>query len=94
VIVDEAAGEAERVHNAKELRQARLAGTPLLFLSPLFATTSHPGWKPLSKAKAAALIRLSDVPVIALGGMNARAFSRVQRLGLHGWAGIDAWIRT
>ncbi|HET7316575.1 MAG TPA: thiamine phosphate synthase [Sphingomicrobium sp.] len=91
-IVDEAAGGAARVHNMRELRQAASAGAPLLFLSPLFPTRSHPDWTPLPRMRAATLARLSPVPVIALGGMDVRRFRRVQRLGFYGWAGIDAWM--
>lgn len=93
-IADEAAGGAARVHNARELRQASLARVPLLFLSPVNQTRSHPDWVPLPRMRAAALLRLAKAPVIALGGMNSSRFRRVERLGFHGWAGIDAWIRT
>lgn len=94
VVADEVAGEAARVHNAREVRKAGLARVPLLFVSPIFPTRSHPDWAPLSKMRAAALLRLADVPVIALGGMTAGRFRRVERLGFHGWGGIGAWIRT
>lgn len=90
-LVDEAAGEAARVHDIAELRRANIAGACLVFLSPVFATRSHPQWKPLPIMRAATLARLSRVPVIALGGMNARRFERIRPLGFHGWAGIDAW---
>jgi thiamine-phosphate pyrophosphorylase len=94
VIVDEAAGRAARVHDAVELRQAAMRGIALLFLSPMFPTRSHPQWEPFSRMRAAAMLRLTNAPVIALGGMSRKRFTRVQRLGFHGWAGIDAWIRT
>jgi len=93
LIVDEAAGEAARVHNSKEIRQCALSAVPLLFLSPLFPTRTHPDWKPLAPMRAAALLRLARVPVIALGGMDARRFRRLKQLGFVGWAGIDAWAR-
>jgi thiamine-phosphate pyrophosphorylase len=60
----------------------------------MFGTRSHPGWKPLRPMKVAAMIRLANTPVLALGGMNERRFRRIERLGFQGWAGIDAWIRT
>lgn len=94
LVADEAAGEAARVHDLAEIRQAGLSGTPILFLSPIFPTRSHPQWRPMPPMRAAALTRLARVPVIALGGMNERRFARIQRLGFSGWAGIDAWIRT
>lgn len=90
-IVDEAAGEAARVHNLREVRRAGLERVPLLFLSPMAPTRTHPGRPPLERMKAAALLRLAKVPMIALGGMNERRFAAVRRMGFAGWAGIDAW---
>jgi thiamine-phosphate pyrophosphorylase len=92
VVADEAAGGAARVHNSKEMRRAGSAGTPVLFLSPIFETRSHPDWKPVPRMRAAALLRLGKSPVIALGGMNERRFAKIQRLGFSGWAGIDAYV--
>lgn len=92
VVVDEAAGEAARVHNLSELRRAGSAKIPVLFVSPVFRTRSHPDWVPLKRQRLASLVRLSVAPVIALGGMDARRFRKVEPLGLAGWAGIDAWL--
>ena len=92
VIADEAAGEASRVHDQREIRIAGVRGIPLLFLSPLYPTRSHPDWAPLTAMRAAALVRLAKVPVIALGGMDAQRWRGIERLGFHGWAGIDAWV--
>lgn len=91
VVADEMAGDAARVHDAREIRDARLKQAPLLLLSPMFETRSHPDWKPLPRMRAAALLRLAKVPVLALGGMDAGRFSRLRRLGFQGWAGIDAF---
>ena len=91
-IVDEAKHRSARVHNAREIRQARLSGVGLLFVSPLFATRSHPDWQALRPMRAAALARLAGPRAMALGGMNARRFARVRALGFYGWAGIDAWM--
>ena len=38
------------------------------------------------------IVRTARVPAIALGGMDARRFRQVQRLGFYGWAAIDAWL--
>ena len=90
-VADEAAGEAARVHDLRELRRAAAARVPMLFLSPVFPTRSHPEWRPLPRMCAAAMARLARVPVIAVGGMDSTKFRRIRRLGFHGWAGIDAW---
>jgi len=91
IVADEAAGDAVRVHNLKELRRALLTGTPLILLSPIFPTRSHPDWNPLPRMRAAAYTRLARRKLMALGGINERRFARIERLGFQGWAGIDAF---
>ena len=83
--------EAARVHNLGELRAALLARTPLLLLSPIYPTTSHPDWKPLPRLRSAALARLGGRYLVALGGMDERKFRRVEPLGFQAWAGISAF---
>ena len=76
-------------HDLREIRAAERAGAHLIFLSPVFATRSHPGARVLGPRRFAALARQARVPVIALGGVDegkARALG-----GAYGWAGIDAW---
>ncbi len=90
-IVGEGRDGAARVHNIAELRAALLARKPVIFLSPLYPTRSHPDWKPLLRMHAAALARLGGRRLFALGGMNARKFERIRRLGFQGWAGISAF---
>lgn len=76
-------------HNLAEIRAAEAAGAALIFLSPVFATRSHPDAKPLGPERFAALAARARVPVVALGGMNE---ARAKGLGnAYGWAGIDAW---
>ncbi|MFC3555858.1 thiamine phosphate synthase [Sphingomonas qilianensis] len=77
-------------HTRRETLAGVKAGADLLFVSPLFATRSHPGGKTLSRAAAAAMLRGLPVPAIALGGMTARRFRTLR--GFYGWAAIDAWI--
>ena len=90
-IVKEQRGTAKRVHNVRELRGALLARTPLILLSPLYPTSSHPGWKPIPRMRAAALARLGERKLLALRGMDARKYALVKRLGFRGWAGISAF---
>jgi thiamine-phosphate pyrophosphorylase len=92
-MINEERGEAGRVHNPAEIRRARLRGTRLLLLSPMFATRSHPDWAPIPRMRAAALVRLAGKPLLALGGMNATRYAKVGGLGFDGWAAIDAWSR-
>lgn len=92
VVADEKAGDSARVHDLAELRSAGLRRVPMVLLSPVFPTASHPDWNPLPRLRAAALLRLAKAPVVALGGMDARRFAKVRPLGFAGWAGIGAWL--
>lgn len=80
------------VHSLEEARRAFAEGASLIFLSPLFPTRSHPGQAPLPRDAAREIIAESGVPVIGLGGMDARRFAERESDGLYGWAGIDAWL--
>jgi thiamine-phosphate pyrophosphorylase len=76
-------------HDLAEIRAAEAAGAALIFLSPVFATRSHPDAEPLGADGFAALAAQTPLPVVALGGMDEK---RAQNLrGAYGWAGIDAW---
>jgi len=79
-------------HSRSEAMAGVRAGADLLFVSPIFATRSHPGTRSTGPIVAANRIRGLPVPVIALGGMTARRFRRVRPFGFYGWAAIDAWL--
>ncbi len=76
-------------HDRRQLARAQRAGADVLLVSPLFATRSHPGARPLGAFRFAALARAADVPVIALGGVRPRHAALVRRLGASGYAAID-----
>lgn len=80
------------VHNRRQAIAAIRNGARLLFASPLFATRSHPGARPLGRVRLGLMIRDLAVPVIALGGMDERRWRALHALNIHGWAGIDAWL--
>ncbi len=78
------------VHDLRELHRAARYGANFIFVSPVFATRSHPGAPTLGVSGFRRLARRSSVPVIALGGVNAKVMRRVGPLA-YGWAGIDAF---
>jgi thiamine-phosphate pyrophosphorylase len=90
-LVEEQPRIAARVHNVRELREALLARTKFLLLSPLYPTQTHPDWRPMPRMRAATLARLSGRRLIALGGMDSRRYAALARLGFSGWAGISSW---
>jgi len=81
-------------HSRREAVAAVRAGADLLFVSPVFATRSHPGARALGRTRLGLMIRGLPVPVIALGGMDARRAAGLAALGVYGWAAIDAWSAT
>jgi thiamine-phosphate pyrophosphorylase len=76
-------------HNLRELKSAERSGATLVFLSPAFATRSHPGSRPLGPVRFGLAARHARIPVIGLGGLDARKARRLPHS--YGWAGIDAW---
>jgi thiamine-phosphate pyrophosphorylase len=78
-------------HDRAEAIRAVRAGARIVFVSPVFATRSHPGARPLGPWRAAAIVRGLPVAAIALGGMTPGRFRKLKGLGFAGWAGIDAW---
>lgn len=78
-------------HDRREAVAAVRRGARVLFVSPVFPTRSHPGARTLGVRRLRAIGAGLPVKVIALGGMDEDSFRRVRPLGVHGWAGIDAW---
>lgn len=78
-------------HDRAELVAARRAGVRLAFLSPLFATRSHPDARPLGALRFGGLARQARLAVAALGGVTAADWRRLRNLGASGWGAIDAW---
>ena len=76
-------------HGLRELKAAERKGAKLVFLSPAFPTRSHPGARALGPVRFGLIARQARVPVIALGGVDARKARRLPHA--YGWAGIDAF---
>jgi thiamine-phosphate pyrophosphorylase len=79
------------VHDLQELSAAEEAKADFVFVSPVFATRSHPGSPTLGPEGFATIAAEARVPVIALGGMNAARAHSLRGLNMYGWAGIGAW---
>lgn len=77
-------------HSWPALRAA--AGADAALLSPVFATRSHPGARPLGVLRFAALARRSPVPAYALGGIGAANLRRLKGSCLAGAAAISEFM--
>lgn len=73
-------------HSLREIAGAQRMRADAILLSPVHATRSHPGTRPLGTTGFRLLAMRARVPVIALGGMNA---SRAQAMRWEKWAAID-----
>lgn len=85
-------GFSASAHDLRELKAAERSGAKLVFLSPAFPTRSHPGGRALGPARFGLIAAQARVPVIALGGVDARTARRLPHI--YGWAGIDAWMSS
>jgi len=66
----------------------RIAHADAAFLSPIFATKSHPKGQPLTAARGRLMARDALLPVLALGGVTAQNASLLK--GFAGFAAIGA----
>lgn len=78
------------VHSIRERVAAERGGARLIFVSPVFATASHLGARPLGRVRFGLLIRTSRVPIIALGGMSHKKARSLAEFGIYGWAAISS----
>ncbi|MBL8544498.1 MAG: thiamine phosphate synthase [Hyphomonadaceae bacterium] len=77
-------------HDAAGVAQAGALGADACVLAPIFPTRSSSGRAPLGLFRASQLARVSGVPVIALGGVNARTGARLSGRGFAGLAAVEA----
>jgi thiamine-phosphate pyrophosphorylase len=79
------------VHHAEQAKAAKARQPAFVFVSPLYATRSHPGAPALGEEEAARLAALTERPAYALGGITRSRGERLIARGWAGWAAIDAW---
>jgi thiamine-phosphate pyrophosphorylase len=77
-------------HSLGGLLRAGAWGADAVFLSPVFATASHPERSALGAARAALMAAQTSVPVYALGGIDARNAALLLHTRFQGLAAISA----
>lgn len=80
-------------HDRGQAVRALRRGAAVLFVSPVFATRSHPGAPALGIAAARCITTGMPVATVALGGVSAARGARLLLRGFDGWAAIDAWSK-
>jgi len=78
-------------HSREALRRAAMAGCDAAFLSPVFATQSHPERRPLGAERFNLLAAHAPLPVYALGGIDEGNAARLLGGGAAGVAAIGAF---
>jgi len=81
-------------HHAKDLRKSINLKADLIFISPVFPSTSHKNKQCLGVIKLGLMARLFKKNVIALGGINNKNISRLRSLPISGCAGIDMFKKN
>jgi thiamine-phosphate pyrophosphorylase len=81
--------ETTAAHSPRALARAARAGFDAAVLSPVFPSKSKSAQTPLGPLRAMRLARAAALPVIALGGINARNGAQLSGRGFAGVAAID-----
>lgn len=91
-----AAFHGRSCHDDEEVARAVGGGAAYLTISPVGASASKPGYgPPLGAAGVRRAVRLAgDVPVFALGGVDARNAAAVRDAGAYGVAVMGAVMRA
>lgn len=79
-------------HSASAVRKATRAGVDAVFLSPIFPTQSHGRVAGIGVVRATHIINQAQVPVYALGGVDAKTARLLQGTRLYGFAAIGALL--
>ncbi len=82
----------QAAHGRRAIAAADRRGIDAVLLAPVFATASHADAKPLGPIRFARLVRLSPLPVYALGGMTPGTARRLRGIRIAGIAAIGALI--
>lgn len=84
-------------HSPAAARAADRAGCEAALVSPVFASNSPSAGRPIGRARLAALVRAASLPVVALGGVNAKTARGLSATGVAGLAmveGLSEALRT
>ncbi len=77
-------------HHFADLRRAARAGAAVAFLSPVFATASHPDARSLGPVRWSGPARAAGIAVAALGGIDGVSVRRLPRHLCRGVGAIGA----
>ena len=76
-------------HNFLSVLKSHQIKADIIFISPIFTTKSHPNVSPLGLAQLSKIIRMSKIPIFALGGVNKQNIRILQKVGAQGFGGVE-----
>ena len=79
-------------HSTRAVLRAERAGADAILLSAVFPSRSASAGAPLGPVRFARMVRTTETPVLALGGVNALTARRLLPTGAAGLAAVDAWL--
>jgi len=80
-------------HDKEAIAHAERLAIDAVFVSPVFASESHPGRKSLGAAQFNQLVAATQVPAYALGGITNANARDLERSGATGLAAIGALLK-
>ena len=81
-------------HGRAEVIAAGRNGARLIFLSPVFPTRTHPGARALTPVRFGLIAMRPSSTMAALGGMTAKRYRQMRKLGAVAWGAIDALTKS
>jgi thiamine-phosphate pyrophosphorylase len=81
-------------HGMADVTNARFAGADYVTLSPIYETTSKPGYGPALGIEAVRLAAKADIAIVALGGISADNAAAVWDAGAAGVAIMGSVMRA
>lgn len=76
-------------HGGKDIRKSINLNADIIFISPVFKSSSHINNLYLGVVRLGLMARIFKKPVIALGGINNKNINRLKSMPLSGCGGID-----
>ena len=76
-------------HNFLSVLKSHRLKADVIFISPIFITKSHPDVEPLGLMQLSKIIRISKIPIFALGGVNKQNIRILQKVGAQGFGGVE-----
>ena len=81
-------------HSSAALARAARAGLDAAVVSSVFASGSPSAGPAIGPLRLAGLVREARLPVVGLGGVDARTAKRLVGTGVAGLAAVEAWLEA